>query len=61
MAIKKEISTTEAAQRLGVRLDYLSMLLRSGKIDGRKQDGRWLVSADSVAARLKAQRDLDNG
>jgi excisionase family DNA binding protein len=56
----KEITTTEAAHQMGVRLDYLNMLLRSGKIEGRKHDGRWLVSADSVAAKLKARRESHN-
>ena len=49
----KELRTTEAARRLGIRLDYLTMLLRGGKLAGRKEDGRWLVSAESVAARLE--------
>ena len=49
----KELTTTEAARRLGIRLDYLTMLLRSGKLAGRKEDGRWLVSAESVAAKLE--------
>ncbi len=53
--MSKELTTTEAARRLGIRLDYLTMLLRSGKLAARKEDGRWLVSAESVAARLEMQ------
>ncbi len=49
------VTTTEAARRLGIRLDYLYMLLRSGKLAGRKKDGRWLISAESVTARLERQ------
>jgi excisionase family DNA binding protein len=62
MPIKqKELTTAEAAQRLGIRLDYLSMLLRSGKIAGRKHDGRWLVSAVAVSAKINAQKAHGNG
>ncbi len=56
----KELTTTEAARQLGLRLDYLTMLLRSGRLAGRKKDGRWLVSAEAVAARLQ-KRETSNG
>lgn len=47
-----ELTTTEAAHRLDVRIDYVEMLLRSGKIAARKQDGRWRVSAEAIEERL---------
>lgn len=49
----KEINTVEATRRLGIRLDYLLLLLRSGKIPARKLDGRWLVDTKAVEERRK--------
>ena len=49
----KEINTVEAARRLNLRLDYLLLLLRSGKIPARKLDGRWLVDTKAVEERRK--------
>ena len=49
----KEISAIEAARRLGVGLDYLYGLLWTGKLKARKVSKKWLVSNDSVEARLK--------
>jgi excisionase family DNA binding protein len=51
----KEISAIEAARRLGVGLDYLYGLLWTGKLKARKANKKWLVSADSVEARLKTR------
>lgn len=60
MRQQREISATEAARRLGIRADYLTMLLRSGKLPGRKQDGVWRVDAEAVEQRLE-QREGRNG
>ena len=49
----KEISAIEAARRLGIGLDYLYGLLWTGKLVARKVNKKWLVSTDSVEARLK--------
>jgi predicted site-specific integrase-resolvase len=48
-----EISPREAAVRLGIRLDVLYPLLRIGRLQARKKDGRWLVSAADVAKRVQ--------
>lgn len=53
MQKQMEISATEAARRLGIRADYLTMLLRSGKLRGYKRDGVWRVDAEAVQQRLK--------
>ncbi len=50
-----EISPREAAVRLGIRLDVLYPLLRIGRLRARKKDGRWLVKAEDVAARVRDQ------
>ena len=56
----KEINTGEAARRLNLRLDYLLLLLRSGKIAARKQDGRWLVEARAVEERRRRLSAREN-
>ena len=54
MSKKTECSAIEAARRLGINLDYLYRLLLTGRIQGRKQDGRWVVTRKAVEAKLKA-------
>ena len=51
MKNRPEISASEAAIELGIRLDVLYPLLRVGRLRARKKDGRWFVSADAVARR----------
>ena len=55
MARMNERTPREAAQRLRVRLDVVYALLWAGKLPARKQDGRWLIPASAVEARLKAK------
>lgn len=52
----KELTAIEAARRLGVNLDYLYRLLLTGRLQGRRKDGRWLIPVAAVEARLKARR-----
>ena len=52
----KGLSTVEAAKLAGIRLDVLYPLPRSGRIEGRKIDGQWLVSATSVAAHVARRK-----
>jgi excisionase family DNA binding protein len=49
----KELTIAEAAVKLGVRIDYLGMLVRSGKLAARKEDGRWFIPAEAVERRLQ--------
>ncbi|MFZ0413277.1 MAG: helix-turn-helix domain-containing protein [Candidatus Acidiferrales bacterium] len=57
---KKEISPAETAKRLGVGLDFIYVLLRSGKLAARKSERQWLVSEEAVNARIKSLRKLDS-
>ncbi len=54
MSKKTECSAIEAARRLGINLDYLYRLLLTERIQGRKVDGRWVVTVKAVEAKLKA-------
>lgn len=50
------LTTTEAADLLGVSRPYLTRLLKSGKLPYRKKGNRHLVSAEALE-RYKAERD----
>jgi predicted site-specific integrase-resolvase len=56
MKMSEEITPRESAVRLGIRLDALYPLLWAGKIEARKIDGRWFVSAADVTRLLGARR-----
>jgi excisionase family DNA binding protein len=53
--MKKQLELTprDAAQKLGVGLDYLYSLLWTGKLQGRKVGKRWLIPTEAVEARLE--------
>jgi excisionase family DNA binding protein len=53
MKTATEMSARQAACKLGVGLDYLYSLLWTGKLEGRKVNKQWLISAKSVEARLR--------
>lgn len=48
-----EISPVAAARRLGIGLDYVYVLLRSGKLAGRKVGRQWVVPTEAVAERQR--------
>jgi excisionase family DNA binding protein len=48
MRNETEMTPKEAAQKLGVRLDYLYPLIWAGKLEARKVDGRWLIPQTAV-------------
>ena len=48
-----EISVAEAARRLGVTITYVYTLVWAGKLAARKENGRWLVSAEEVGERAR--------
>lgn len=58
---KKHVTATEVARELGLRLDYVYMLLRSRRIPASKKDGRWEIPVAAVVARLKAREARNNG
>ena len=45
-----ELTTAEAARRLGITARAVSLLCRRGKIAGSKLGRDWFVSAESVKA-----------
>jgi hypothetical protein len=48
----EEISALDAARQLGIDLHRTYILLRLGRLIGRKVDGEWRVCSQSVADRL---------
>jgi excisionase family DNA binding protein len=54
MKSEQEITAIEAARRLNVGLDYLYSLLWTGKLRGKKVNGRWTVSEQAVQERARA-------
>lgn len=52
---EQEITVAEAARRLHVTLHHLYSLLWAGRLKARKDKGRWHVSADAIANRLKVR------
>jgi len=50
-----EMTPRQAALQLGVGLDSVYALLWSGKLPGRRVEGRWLIAAADIDSRLKAK------
>jgi len=48
-----DLTATETARRLQVELNRVYLLLRVGRLVGRKVDGTWRVDARSVEERLR--------
>lgn len=46
------LTAAEAAKAAGVTPNGMRWLIRHGRIDAERRDGRWLVNADSLAAYL---------
>lgn len=59
MTDPKEVSATEAARMLGIRCDYITMLLRSGKLAGQKVEGQWRVPVRAINERLRQFAGVD--
>jgi excisionase family DNA binding protein len=45
---RRFITTPQAAQRTGLSKNYLTQLLRSGKLDGFRLGRDWLIYTDSL-------------
>lgn len=56
-----KMTSTEAAHFLGLRIDYTLMLVRSGRLAGRKINGEWELDAASVEAYRQKQRARAEG
>lgn len=53
-----ELSALEAARRLGIELNRVYMLLRLGRLAGRKVDGEWRVCKRAVEERLRKRQRI---
>ena len=42
------LTTREFAERTGLSVSTVSQYLRDGKIDGKKESGRWMIPADQI-------------
>jgi len=53
--MKKEemLKSREAARALGIGLDSIYSAIWAGKLAAKKQDGRWLIPASAIEARLR--------
>jgi excisionase family DNA binding protein len=51
-----KMTSTEAARQLGLRIDYVLMLVRSGRLTGAKSNGEWELDAESVEAYRRRRR-----
>ena len=47
--MKDYISTVQASKRYGLSVSQIRLLLKKGRIDGRKIARDWLVDPDSLA------------
>lgn len=59
--MQNEIKATDACRRLGITLDALYRLIYAAKLPARKVDGRWMIPAEAVEARLKARQARQEG
>ena len=59
--MEAEIKASGACRTLGITLDALYRLLYAAKLPARKVDGRWLIPAEAVEARLKAREERLGG
>lgn len=50
-----EITVAETARKLNVTLHHVYSLLWAGRLEGRKTNGQWKVSANAVEDRLKVR------
>jgi len=53
-----DLSALDAARRLGIDLNRVYVLLRLGRLDGRKVDGEWRVDDQSVEEHLRRRHRL---
>lgn len=63
MREEKYLPPITAARRLGVGLDYLYKQLWTGKLTGKKVNGRWRIPLAAIEERLRErdEREARNG
>ncbi|RJQ75036.1 MAG: DNA-binding protein [Desulfobacteraceae bacterium] len=52
---KAMLTTQQFALQAGVSTSTVSKWLRNGKLEGRKQDGKWMISADQLTRAIPSQ------
>jgi predicted site-specific integrase-resolvase len=57
MSEANELSALDAARRLGIDLNRLYVLLRLGRIEGRKVEGEWRVPGHAIE-QLMSRRSI---
>ncbi len=57
-ALSDVMSALDAARRLGINLNHVYVLLRVGRLEGYKVDGKWVVSGQSVMQRMHNRRHM---
>jgi hypothetical protein len=55
---KKDLTALDAARQLGIELNRVYVLLRLGRLAGRKVDGKWRVSISGVEERLQRRQRI---
>lgn len=53
---REYVTTIEAEQRSGLRRNYLTLLLRQGKLEGFRPARDWFIYTDSLEHFLKSDR-----
>jgi hypothetical protein len=53
---REYLTTIEAEERSGLRRNYLTLLLRRGKLEGFRPARDWFIYADSLDQFLKSER-----
>lgn len=62
MRAKKDerISVVEASRRFGLSINYVYNLLRTGRVEATKTDGRWLIDPKALSGRCgKGARSVE--
>lgn len=58
MSSQRFLTTREYAQKIGVSPSTVSKWLRSGKLQGQKQNGKWVIAEDTATASSKTSSPL---
>ena len=53
---REYLTTIEAEERSGLRRNYLTLLLRQGKLEGFRPARDWFIYTDSLERFLKSER-----
>lgn len=57
-SLKKYLTTQEYAEKAGISASTVSKWLRSGKLKGEKQNGKWVIPAEQSAAETGAAPEV---